>query len=170
MKKLLISSVVCVFSLVAAAAQCEGLTQKGERCKREAAEGSKYCIGHADQAKAAKPAAAKEAPAPNKAKPAAKKNAADADKTVEKDDGTCWALTEAGKRCTRKKDGEKDYCKQHAADLPPSKPVTQCRAVTYTGEQCEILAERDGWTQVRTARGTFWTETQSVREVAQAEE
>ncbi|MBR3494980.1 MAG: leucine-rich repeat domain-containing protein [Clostridia bacterium] len=43
-------------------------------------------------------------------------------------------------------------------------------AHTYTGEQCEILAERDGWTQVRTARGTFWTETQSVREVAQAEE
>ena len=35
MKKLLISSVVCVFSLVAAAAQCEGLTQKGKRyCKQ----------------------------------------------------------------------------------------------------------------------------------------
>ena len=32
---------------VAAAAQCEGKTLKGERCKREAAEGSKYCWQHA---------------------------------------------------------------------------------------------------------------------------
>ena len=143
MKKLLLSSLVCALSLAAAASQCEGLTQKGERCKREAVEGSKYCIGHADQAKSDKPAAAKPAPAEKAEKPAAKqekpaatKETSDADKAVEKDDGTCWALTEAGTRCAHKKDGDKDYCKQHAADLPPSKPITQCRAVTYSGEQC----------------------------------
>ncbi len=56
------------------AAQCEGITKTGERCKREAAEGSAYCIGHKDQAKDS---------------PAAKL----------KDDGTCWAVTEAGTRC-----------------------------------------------------------------------
>ena len=95
---------------VAFGAQCEGKTQKGERCKREAAEGSKFCIGHADQAKKAT--------------------------AEEKDDGTCWALTEAGKRCKRKKDGDKDYCTLHAADKPPTKPVSQCRAVTYNGTQC----------------------------------
>lgn len=46
MKKLLISSVVCVFSLVAAAAQCEGLTQKGEQCTRKPEEGKRYCKQH----------------------------------------------------------------------------------------------------------------------------
>lgn len=30
-------------------AQCEGKTKKGERCKREAAEGSKFCSIHMDQ-------------------------------------------------------------------------------------------------------------------------
>ena len=33
-----------------------------------------------------------------------------------KDDGTCWAITEKGTRCKNHKDGEKDYCKLHAAD------------------------------------------------------
>ena len=63
MKKVVMLALVAasmVFS-GAFAAQCEGRTQKGERCKREADAGSKFCIGH-------------------------------------------------------KKDGESDYCKQHAAD------------------------------------------------------
>lgn len=30
--------------------QCEGLTRKGERCKRDAQEGSPYCSIHQDQA------------------------------------------------------------------------------------------------------------------------
>lgn len=30
-------------------AQCEGKTKKGERCKREAVEGSKFCAIHVDQ-------------------------------------------------------------------------------------------------------------------------
>lgn len=29
--------------------QCEGKTKKGERCKREAAEGSTFCSIHMDQ-------------------------------------------------------------------------------------------------------------------------
>ena len=30
-------------------AQCQGKTKKGERCKREAAEGSDFCTIHIDQ-------------------------------------------------------------------------------------------------------------------------
>lgn len=30
-------------------AQCQGITKKGERCKREAGEGSAYCSIHVDQ-------------------------------------------------------------------------------------------------------------------------
>lgn len=30
-------------------AQCQGTTRKGERCKRDAAEGSAYCSIHTDQ-------------------------------------------------------------------------------------------------------------------------
>ena len=110
MKRLMMAAAMCLAAATACAAQCEGKTQQGERCKREAADGAKFCIGHADQAK----------------KPAAKL----------KDDGTCWAVTENGTRCKHKKVGEKDYCKQHAADVKPSKPVVQCRAMTYDGKQC----------------------------------
>ena len=31
-------------------AQCEGKTKKGERCKREASDGSSFCSIHQDQA------------------------------------------------------------------------------------------------------------------------
>ena len=110
MKRLMVVVAVALASVMAIAAQCEGMTQKGERCKREAAEGSKFCIGHADQAK----------------KPDVK----------EKDDGQCWAVTDAGTRCKHKKDGESDYCKLHAPSVKPSKPITQCRAMTYEGKQC----------------------------------
>ena len=158
-------AMVVAFAMASAlcAAQCEGNTQKGERCKRDAAEGSKFCIGHADQAKkpeakkpevkkeaAAKTVAKKESEAKKEAaaKPAAKKETeakADAKKpkvdaknaeVKELDDGTCWAVTEAGTRCKHKKDGDKDYCKQHAADVKLAKPVEQCRAMTYSGTQC----------------------------------
>ena len=122
MKRLMMAAAMCLAAAAACAAQCEGKTQQGERCKREAAEGTKFCIGHADQAKKqkseAKPSVAK--------KPEAKL----------KDDGTCWAVTENGTRCKHKKVGEKDYCKQHAADVKPSKPIEQCRAMTYDGKQC----------------------------------
>lgn len=30
-------------------AQCEGTTRKGERCKREAGEGARFCSIHGDQ-------------------------------------------------------------------------------------------------------------------------
>ena len=111
MKRLMVVVAVALASVMAIAAQCEGKTQKGERCKREAAEGSKYCIGHAHQAK-----------------PSAQ--------SKEKDDGHCWAVTAAGTRCKHKKDGESDYCKLHAPSVKPSKPLTQCRAMTYEGKQC----------------------------------
>lgn len=99
------------------AAQCIGQTKEGVRCKRNAAEGSKYCLGHADQAK-------KKAPAL-------------------KDDGTCWAATESGQRCKHKKDGASDYCKQHAADKKPAKPVEQCRALTTAGSRCTRKPKAD---------------------------
>ena len=153
MKRLMIVIAMCVAAVAADAAQCEGLTQKGERCKREPAEGSKFCIGHADQAKKDVKSEAKEQVAPKgkaepKEKPAAKESATSKDKTApkqkpaqkavveQKDDGTCWAVTEAGTRCKHKKDGESDYCKQHAVNVKPSEPVTQCRAMTYEGTQC----------------------------------
>ena len=106
MKQLLIV-IAAAFSLALNAAQCNGLTKKGERCKRVAAEGSEYCIGHADQAKTEKL----------------------------KDDGTCWALTQSDTRCKHKKDGESDYCKQHAAKKVTKTP-DQCRALNYSGKQC----------------------------------
>lgn len=109
--KHLLTIAAIVLAMPLFAAQCEGLTKAGERCKREAAEGSAYCIGHKDQAKV---------------KPAAKL----------KDDGTCWAVTEAGTRCKHKKDGESDYCKQHAPSVKPAKPLAQCRAMTLEGKQC----------------------------------
>ena len=120
MKRLMVVVAVALASVMAIAAQCEGKTQKGEQCKREAAEGSKFCIGHADQAK----------------KPDVKKPDAKDPDAKEKDDGQCWAVTDAGTRCKHKKDGESDYCKQHAPSVKPSKPITQCRAMTYEGKQC----------------------------------
>ena len=120
MKRLMVVVAAALASVMAIAAQCEGKTQKGERCKREAAEGSKFCIGHADQAK----------------KPDVKKPDAKDPDAKEKDDGQCWAVTDAGTRCKHKKDGESDYCKLHAPSVKPSKPITQCRAMTYEGKQC----------------------------------
>ena len=120
MKRLMVVVAAALTSVMAIAAQCEGKTQKGEQCKREAAEGSKFCIGHADQAK----------------KPDVKKPDAKDPDAKEKDDGQCWAVTDAGTRCKHKKDGESDYCKQHAPSVKPSKPLTQCRAMTYEGKQC----------------------------------
>lgn len=119
MKKLLMA-LALVATVAVSAAQCEGLTKKGVRCKREAAENSKYCLGHADQAKA---------------------------ETVAKlkDDGTCWAVTENGTRCKHKKEGESDYCKQHAADKKPPKPVKQCRALKWDGKQCERAPDVDSF-------------------------
>lgn len=54
----------------------------------------------------------------------------------QKDDGQCWAVTQAGTRCKHKKDGAKDYCKMHAADIKAKGPVAKCRAMTYEGTQC----------------------------------
>ena len=120
MKRLMVVVAAALASVMAIAAQCEGKTQKGEQCKREAAEGSKFCIGHADQAK----------------KPDVKKPDAKDPDAKEKDDGQCWAVTDAGTRCKHKQDGESDYCKLHAPSVKPSKPITQCRAMTYEGKQC----------------------------------
>ena len=60
-----------------------------------------------------------------------------------KDDGTCWAVTEAGTRCKHKKDGESDYCKQHGPDVKAKKPGP-CRALKWDGERCTRAAE-DGY-------------------------
>ena len=110
MKRLMVVIVIALASVMAVAAQCEGKTQKGERCKREAAEGSQICIGHADQSKKTEP--------------------------QDKSDDTCWAVTEAGTRCKHKRAGESDYCKQHSPDVKPAKPFEQCRAMTNAGTQC----------------------------------
>jgi len=111
MKKLLIMFAAGLMAAATFAAQCAGTTQEGKRCKREAAEGSKYCIGHAHQAK-----------------PSAQ--------SKEKDDGQCWAVTAAGTRCKHKKVGDNDYCAQHAADKKPAQPVDQCCAMTWEGTRC----------------------------------
>ena len=112
MKKLVLSLSIAFAAWGAFAAQCEGTTKAGVRCKRDAAEGSRYCLGHADQAKTAGKSARL------------------------KDDGTCWAVTEAGTRCRHKKDGESDYCKQHGPDVKAKKPLDQCRALKWDGQRC----------------------------------
>ena len=118
MKKMILMAAVCLMAAMTFAAQCAGVTKKGERCKREAAEGSKYCIGHASQDKSK------------------------GEKKL-KDDGTCWAVTEAGTRCKHKKDGESDYCKQHGPDTKAKKPGGQCRALKWDGDRCTRTAEGD---------------------------
>jgi len=115
MKKLMVLAMAALIATIASAVQCAGMTKKGERCKREAAEGSQYCLGHADQAKAK------------------------GEKL--KDDGTCWAVTEAGTRCKHKKDGESDYCKQHGPDTKAKKPGGLCRALKWNGERCSRPAD-----------------------------
>ena len=104
-----------ILSAAIYAEQCNGLTKEGERCKREAAADSKYCIGHADQGKNEKPKDEKA-------------------QTLE-DDGTCWAITQKETRCKNKKDGESDYCRVHAVKKVEKTPE-QCRAFTYSGTQC----------------------------------
>ena len=131
MKRLMVMVAVALASVMAMSAQCEGTTQKGEQCKREAAEGSKFCIGHADQAKKTVKTEAKEKTSPKpKQKPEQK---ADAEQKI---DDTCWAVTEAGTRCKHKRDGESDYCKQHSPDVNPAQPFERCRAMTNDGKQC----------------------------------
>ncbi len=39
-------------------------------------------------------------------------------------------------RCKHKKVGDTDYCAQHAADVKPKKPVSQCCAMTWEGTRC----------------------------------
>ena len=58
-----------------------------------------------------------------------------------KDDGTCWAITAAGVRCKNHKDGEKDYCKLHAADRRVKITPARCRALTYEGTRCSRAPE-----------------------------
>jgi len=124
MSRIIITITAALMAAATFAAQCAGTTQAGKRCKREAAEGSKYCIGHAEQAPAAKQ---------------------DAKQTAAKlkDDGTCWAITEAGSRCKHKKDGESDYCKQHGPNVKAKKPGGICRAIKWDGERCSRQAEED---------------------------
>lgn len=111
MNKLITAVAVALTSALTFAAQCAGTTLDGKRCKREAAEGSKYCIGHAHQAK-----------------PSAH--------SKEKDNGQCWSVTMAGTRCKHKKVGDTDYCAQHAANVKPATPVDQCCAMTWEGTRC----------------------------------
>ena len=58
-----------------------------------------------------------------------------------KDDGACWAITAAGARCKNHKDGEKDYCKLHAADRRVRITPNRCRALTYEGTRCSRAPE-----------------------------
>ena len=58
-----------------------------------------------------------------------------------KDDGTCWAITANGTRCKNRKDGEKDYCKLHAADRRVRITPNRCRALTYEGTRCSRAPE-----------------------------
>ena len=110
MKRLLVIVVVTLGLIGSYGAQCEGKTQTGVRCKRDAAEGNSYCIGHANQAKSSS--------------------------AKEKDNGQCWAVTQTGTRCKHKKDGDRDYCRQHAASIKVKESPDQCRAMTYEGNRC----------------------------------
>ena len=63
------------------------------------------------------------------------------EKAKPKDDGTCWCLTANGTRCKNRKDGEKDYCKMHAADRKVQVSPSRCRALTYEGTRCSRAPE-----------------------------
>ena len=58
-----------------------------------------------------------------------------------KDDGTCWAITANDTRCKNRKDGEKDYCKLHAADKRVKISPPRCRALTWEGTRCTRAPE-----------------------------
>ena len=58
-----------------------------------------------------------------------------------KDDGTCWCMSPNGTRCKNRKDGEKDYCKIHAADKRVKITPNRCRALTYEGTRCSRAPE-----------------------------
>ena len=58
-----------------------------------------------------------------------------------KDDCTCCAITANGTRCKNRKDGEKDYCKLHAADKRVKISPTRCRALTWEGTRCTRAPE-----------------------------
>ena len=58
-----------------------------------------------------------------------------------KDDGTCWCMTANGTRCKNHKDGEKDYCKLHAADKRVKVSPARCRALTWEGTRCTRAPE-----------------------------
>ena len=146
MKRQMVVVAVALASVMSIAAQCEGKTQKSERCKREAAEGAKYCIGHADQAKKDVKTETKGKAAPKqkleqKTNAEQKASAEQKSNTEQNADDICWAVTEAGTRCKHKRDGESDYCKQHSPNVKPAKPVEQCRAMTNEGKQCSRKPE-----------------------------
>ena len=140
MNRLMVMVAVALASVMSIAAQCEGKTQKSERCKREAADGAKYCIGHADQAKKDVKTETKGKAAP-KQKLEQKANAEQKASAEQNAEDTCWAVTEAGTRCKHKRDGESDYCKQHSPEVKPAKPIEQCRAMTNEGKQCSRKPE-----------------------------
>ena len=91
MKKVLIMAAAVALSAGSLiAAQCAALTQEGAQCKRNAAEGSKFCWQHARM-----------------------KGVEQADHSVTAD-ARCQAKTLEGEQCKRKAvDGSK-FCAQHA--------------------------------------------------------
>ena len=48
----------------------------------------------------------------------------------------CWSVTQSGNRCKRRAAPGGRYCRQHAADVAPKKPVSRCRSMTPEGAQC----------------------------------
>lgn len=49
----------------------------------------------------------------------------------------CWAVTKSGNRCKRRARPNEKYCKQHSANVSPTKPISRCRSMTEAGAQCQ---------------------------------
>ncbi len=113
MRELMMIAVAALVSAAAVAAQCQGSSQNGSKCRRTAIAGGNFCARHANQAVKGNDGVASDG-----------------------DDVRCRAMTDAGTRCRHKKDGRSCYCKQHAAFLVPPKIVTRCRAIGADGRQC----------------------------------
>lgn len=113
-------------STASASTQCAAKTAAGERCKRKAQEGSKYCAQHAKSTGKA---------TTTKATAAEKKET----KTTANKAATtqCAAKTASGERCKRKAQEGSKYCAQHAKANTP----VQCAAKTASGEQCKRKAQ-----------------------------
>ncbi|MBR2837195.1 MAG: hypothetical protein IKE55_00260 [Kiritimatiellae bacterium] len=155
--KLAVAVAAALSALCVAAATCEGVTKTGARCKREAAEGSRYCLGHADQAKKADAKAEKSEKAKAPKAKAAKAKAEKAKSDEVKSDVVKMPKAKAEKAKSEKAKAEKakaekakdETAKAHKDPKAKAKKAAKAKA----GAEKSSAALKDD--------GTCWAVTES---------